>query len=191
MADPFLGEIRMFSGNFAPRGYAWCDGSLVTISEFPALFAILGTRYGGDGRTNFALPDLRGRLPVGCGDVYYLGLARGQEFVQLTQNNLPPHNHGVTEQTVASIQATTKKGGKAVPTSNSRLAAGWSSTFNLDLENYLNSGATEDVSLGGIDASVTSVLSSSGASQKHHNIQPCLSMMYIIAVQGTFPPRAN
>ncbi|MDF1642497.1 phage tail protein, partial [Thalassolituus oleivorans] len=99
MSEPFVGEIRMFAGNFAPRGWAFCDGQLMAVSQNDALFSLLGTVYGGDGRTTFGLPDMRGRLPVHQGQGPGLSLRRlgaryGEENVTLTVNEIPPHSHG-------------------------------------------------------------------------------------------------
>ena len=110
MAEPFVGEIRMFAGNFAPRGFAFCDGQLLAISQNDALFALLGTTYGGDGRTTFALPDLRGRVPVHAGSGpgltrRTLGQRAGSEQETLTLSQIPAHNH--------NMRALDKPGGKA------------------------------------------------------------------------------
>jgi microcystin-dependent protein len=118
-------------------------------------------------------------------------VARGQEFVCLLEKNLPSHNHGTTEVATAVLEATTEKGSHAVPTENSRFAAGWSSVYQLALENYLTEGATEDVPLGGVQATVDVGVNPSGDSLDHHNIQPCLATNYIIAVKGVFPPRPS
>lgn len=103
MADPFIGEIRIFSGNFAPSGWFLCQGQLLAISQYQALFALLGTNYGGNGTTNFQLPNLQGRFPIGMGtapsgQVYNVGEAGGVEQLQLTINNLPPHSHAAVAQ---------------------------------------------------------------------------------------------
>ncbi len=93
MAQPYVGEIRMFGSNFAPVGWAFCNGQLLPIAEYEALFMLLGTTYGGDGMTTFALPDLRGRLPVAQGPGYALGQAAGEEQVRVLSNQMPQHNH--------------------------------------------------------------------------------------------------
>src|SRR6188508_3426033 len=96
MADPFVAEIRIFPFNFAPRGWAWCDGQLMPLSQNTALFSLLGTTYGGNGQTNFALPDLRGRIPLNAGEGLTQGEVIGQEFHTLTQPEMPSHIHLLT-----------------------------------------------------------------------------------------------
>src|SRR5713226_8674208 len=93
MSQPFIGEIRMFAGNFAPAGWAFCDGALMAIADNTALFSLIGTTYGGDGQTTFALPDLRSRVPVHVGPGFALGQAAGAETVTLTTNQIPAHSH--------------------------------------------------------------------------------------------------
>ena len=110
MADPYVGEIKMFSGNFAPRNWAFCEGQLIPISENNTLFSLLGTRYGGDGRTNFALPDLRGRLPLHFGTgpgltPKLIGERRGVETVLLTMDEIPSHKHNVQASSETAVQA--------------------------------------------------------------------------------------
>lgn len=171
--DPFLGEIILFAGNFAPRGWAFCDGQLLPISQYSALFSILGTTYGGDGRTTFALPDLRGRVPIhqgrgpGLSD-YRLGAKGGQEHVTLTTNQIPSHSHGVN-----AVSAT---GNDASP-QNNYLA----NTTGLDRE-YSNS--TPDIRMS------ANMISNTGGGQSHENRQPFLALNYIIALQGVFPSRS-
>jgi len=168
--DPFIGEIRMFAGNFAPRGWAKCEGQLLAISSNTALFSILGTRYGGDGRTTLALPDLRGRVAIGSGTgpgltPRSLSQRSGSETNMLTVANLPAHNH--------SINAVTADGNTSVPGGN--LPAG---TKLLDKE-YSDATATTTMN--------ATMVSSTGGGQAVNNMQPYLTVTYIIALQGIYP----
>ncbi|MCA9638552.1 MAG: phage tail protein [Myxococcales bacterium] len=163
--EPFLGQIMMFAGNFAPRGWALCDGQLLPISQNQALFSILGTTYGGDGRTTFALPDLRGRAPIHAGhgpglSDYRLGQKGGAESVTLTVNQMPSHNHTLA---MNGEGAATKQAGY--------LAAS---------EIY---GETADKS------APANTISNAGGNQPVSNIQPYVVVNYIIALQGIFPSR--
>jgi len=170
--DPFIGEIRMFAGNFAPRGWAKCEGQLLQISQNNALFAILGINYGGDGRTTFALPDLRGRVPMHYGSgsglsSYTQGQSGGSETNMLAVANLPAHNH--------SINAVTADGNASIPGGN--LPAG---TKLLDKE-YSDAVGTTTMN--------ATMVSSTGGGQAVNNMQPYLTVTYIIALQGLYPSR--
>lgn len=168
-ADPFLGEIRIFAGNFAPQGWAFCDGQLLAISQNQALFSLLGTTYGGDGQTTFALPDLRGRVPMNAGSgpgltPRSLGQTGGQEQVTLNVSQIPAHTH----QARASSEAPdTNSPEDAVPAQKART--------------YLYNTGDSDVNMG------TTAISSTGGSQAHDNMQPYLCLNYIIALQGLYP----
>ena len=170
--EPFIGEIRMFAGNFAPRGWAKCEGQLLDISQNSALFSILGTIYGGDGTTTFGLPDLRGRVAIGPGDgpgltSRPLGQKTGSETNMLAVANLPAHNH--------SINAVTADGNASIPGGN--LPAG---TKLLDKE-YSDAKATITMN--------ATMVSSTGGGQAVNNMQPYLTVTYIIALQGLYPSR--
>ena len=170
--EPFLGEIVMFGGNFAPRGWAMCDGQLLPIAQHTALFSILGTTYGGDGRTTFALPDLRGRVPVHAGTGpgltnRRLGEKSGTETNTLLVDNLPSHSH--------TINAVIEDGNQSLPTGN--LPAG---TKLLDTEYSDASGDTT------MDATM---VNNTGNGTGVDNMQPYLTVNYIIALVGTFPSR--
>lgn len=171
MAEPFIGEIKMFSGNFAPRGWAFCDGQLLAINSNTALYSILGTIYGGDGRTTFALPDLRGRMAIHAGSGPGLSLRRlgeksGQETVTLNILEIPFHNHSQT--------VSTDSGDTAVPTGN--LLA---NTGGRDPDYKTPAGAnTAQNSTGNV-----------GGNQSHNNMPPYQVVNYIIALQGIFPSR--
>ena len=169
--EPFLGQIVLFGGTFAPRGWAKCEGQLLAISQNTALFSILGTIYGGDGRTTFALPDLRGRAPIGEGRGpglrdYSLGQKGGVETVTLNVTEIPSHNHAVT------VPASSEDADQDEAAGNF-LANG---TF------YHNE---KDAQYGGGPLPTTNA----GGNQSHENRPPFIAMNYIIALQGTFPSR--
>lgn len=171
MSEPFVGEIRMFAGNFAPRGWAFCDGQLLAVSQNDALFSLLGTIYGGDGRTTFALPDMRGRLPVHAGtgpglSPVRLGEKSGLESVTLTVNQLPPHSHPAVCSSDLAVEANP---GGVVP----------ADTTSLDL--YSSGGVTDSLSSAATDAV--------GGSRSHTNLMPFTCVHFIIALFGIYPSR--
>ncbi len=166
--DPFLGEIRIFAGNFAPRGWAFCAGQMLAIGQNQALFALLGTIYGGNGQTTFALPDLRGRLPVHPGTSVTQGEVGGLEQVTLVANQLPSHTHPL----LASSQAASA----GIPTGN-RVA---DTTAGGPLLYAAGSAAV---------ALSPAAIEPTGLSLPHENRMPYLAMSYIIAVEGIFPSR--
>ena len=188
--NPFLAEIVMFGGNFAPRGWAFCDGQLLSINQYQALFSLLGTTYGGDGRTSFALPDLRGRSPIGEGrgpglsDIK-LGQRGGLETVTLNITNLPNHSHlvnfsgvsaSVTLPAVADEGTTDEAEGNILASGIDKL--------------YAAPGAA-DANLATVPAPVSGSVTTqtSGSSQAFNIRNPFLGINYIIALQGTFPSR--
>jgi microcystin-dependent protein len=170
MSEPFIGEIQMFAGTFAPRNWAFCDGQLLAVSQNDALFSLLGTIYGGDGRTTFGLPDLRGRLPVHMGTGPGLtprpiGQKTGQENVTLAINHLPSHSHQLklssdaadsTERSALTRAQTTEDG-------------------------YSTAGPNETLA--------SAAMAASGGSQPHTNVQPFLCINFIIALTGIYPSR--
>ena len=171
MSEPFVGEIRMFAGNFAPSGWAFCDGQLLAISENDALFSLLGTVYGGDGSTTFGLPDLRGRIPVHAGNgpglsSRSLGSMGGAESVTLTTNQLPSHTH--------SAIGSGANGTDANPAGN--FLAG-----STVVAPYVQE--TPDTAFAA--AAITAV----GGSQSHTNLMPSLCVNFIIALYGIYPTR--
>jgi len=195
--DPFIGEIVLFAGNFAPRSWALCDGQLLAINSHSALFSILGTTYGGDGRTTFALPDLRGRTPVhpghgpGLSD-YDLGERGGTERVTLTVAQMPSHSHIASlssASAVVSIPANSGDGTVEIPGNTSILAKVMDA--NGDPAMAYAPQASQDTNLAPVAAAVTGSVTvfNNGGSQYHTNIQPFLGINYIIALQGIFPSR--
>lgn len=181
MSEPFIGEIRAFGFNFAPRGWALCDGQLLPIAQNSALFSLLGTIYGGDGRTTFALPDLRGRVVIHQGNGPGLsdkriGARSGSESTTIAVPNLPPHNHEVT--------ATAKCASAA---GNTNIAADnlWSKDAGVSSATYSNTAADASMSASAIEASTNNT----GAGQPINNMQPYLVSNYCIALTGIFPSR--
>jgi microcystin-dependent protein len=167
MAEPFLSEIRIMSFVFAPKGWALCDGQLLPINQNQALFSLLGTTFGGDGRVNFALPDLRGRTPIHVGNGHTLGERGGEQAHTLSIAELPEHTH-VANATTVQATATTNS-----PT-NARVPA--QSNFSS-----LYGGP------GNLQAMAANALSSVGGSQAHLNMEPYLTLSFCIALQGIFP----
>lgn len=172
MADPFVAEIRIFAFNFAPRGWAWCDGQLLPLSQNTALFSLLGTTYGGNGKSNFALPDLQGRAPMHPGQgpglsLHDLGETGGSDTVSLLESEMPNHTHNLMASVVNS-QVTTPAGtatgrGNPVPIYTTTLTP-----VNMAEE----------------------CLAPSGGDQPHNNMMPYLTHYFCIAMQGVFPPRS-
>jgi microcystin-dependent protein len=167
MSNPYIGEIRMFGGNFAPAGWAFCEGQLLPISENDALFTLIGTTYGGDGQETFALPDLRGRLPIHQGNGFVLAQTGGSEEVTLTLQQTPTHSHPMFGSTSAATTAD--------PTNNVLATAPLATTFPYGTDNPLTPLAGN---------AVTPV----GGSQPHTNFQPYLCIDFIISLFGIFPP---
>jgi len=166
MAQPYVGEIRMFAGNFAPAGWMFCEGQLLPISEYETLFNLIGTTYGGDGQSTFALPDLRGRIPVHIGGGFTLAQTGGAETVTLTTQQIPAHSH--------PLLATSNFASTSSPQGGVPAAA---NVVNVDA--YGTDQPTSPVS----PASV----SSTGGTQPHDNFQPYLCVDFIISLFGIFP----
>ncbi|WP_299194009.1 tail fiber protein [uncultured Litoreibacter sp.] len=177
MSDPFLAQIVMFGSNFAPRSWAFCDGQLLPISQNSALFSLLGTIYGGDGRTSFGLPEMRGRVPIHAGNgpglsPRRLGERGGSESETLTQAQIPQHNHNVT------MRADSRSGNTDNPAGNI-ISTGSGTTL------FRPNSARDDVNM----ASDALTQNNVGGSQSHNNMQPFTAVNYIIALQGIFPSR--
>jgi len=182
----------MFGGNFAPRAWAFCEGQLLSIAQNQALFSILGTTYGGDGRTTFALPDLRGRAPINPGTgpgltTRKLGQRSGTETNQLTQNQLPAHSHGTTVNLTGVVKplANSDTGNDGIPSDTSYPAEPNPAT------NIYNTG-TPDTTLGPSPVTITGtvIVGNTGANQPINNMQPFLGVYYVICMQGVFPSRS-
>lgn len=173
MADPFVAEIRIFPFNFAPRGWAWCDGQLLPLSQNTALFSLLGTTYGGNGKSNFALPDLQGRAPMHPGQgpglsLHDLGETGGSETVSLLESEIPGHTHTLNFSNTTAIAS--------VPPSN----AAFSNSPQQNASVYTS--VTSPTATGGMT-------SPAGGDQPHNNMMPYLTFYFCIALQGVFPPR--
>lgn len=171
MGSPFIGQVVLFAGNFAPRGWALCQGQILSIAQNTALFSILGVTYGGNGQTTFALPDLRGRVPVGQGQgpglsSYALGQQAGTETVTLTVNQMPMHNHPFTPLANSDTGTQTRPNGGYLAT----------------LDN-LYSPTNDNTAMGQQQTGI------SGGSQPHDNIQPYTTLNYIICMEGIYPSR--
>jgi len=191
--EPFIGEIVMFGGNFAPRGWAFCEGQLLAISQNQALFSILGTTYGGDGRTTFALPDLRGRVPISPGTgpglpTYRLGARSGQATHTLTQLEMPSHTH--TQAPASTVIGAVQIASNTEPATTNEAAGAvlGAATSNV----YNNEAAEAGENLAGVSATFAPNIQmlNTGGNQAHNNMQPYLAVYYIIALQGTFPSRS-
>lgn len=199
MSNALIGQIVQYGFNFAPRNWATCSGQLVSIAQNTALFSILGTTYGGNGQTTFALPDLRGRTMVHWGNgpglsPYSLGEVGGNESVALTLSNLPTHNHGASYAATtpnpplngASIKATA-----AAPSTGAVLARGvdGADTPTARPVIYAPAGTTPTVPLGGVNLAGTVVVGNAGGSQPHDNLSPYLTVNPCICMFGIFPSR--
>lgn len=173
MSDPFLGEIRIFAGNFAPRAWAFCSGQLLPISQNTALFSLLGTNYGGNGKTTFGLPNLSDRVPMFWGNGpglsnRFIGETGGSSAVTLLSSEIPQHNHLFSGSSAAGSQS-------------SPGAANFGSGGRGRPPAYTNTATL--VTMGGTTAPT-------GGSQPHNNMQPFLTLSFIIALQGVYPPRS-
>lgn len=171
MSEPFVGEIRMFAGNFAPRGWALCDGQLLPVSQNDALFSLLGTIYGGDGRTTFAVPDMRGRLPVHYGSGPGLtprpiGQRTGSETVTLTLNQIPSHTH--------TLQASTTEATAVAPAGQ---------VLGTTTDGFYEAGSNP------VNMSAQSI-GSAGGQQDHTNLMASLCVNFIISLFGIYPSRS-
>ena len=174
MADPFVAEIRIFPFNFAPRGWAWCDGQILPISQNTALFSLLGTTYGGDGRTTFALPDLQGRAPMFWGQgpglsLHDLGEESGSQYVTLLESEIPSHSHALLANATAGD---TNAPGPGLSLARSGNATAYQSTTNQNIVSFSSQA-----------------LAPAGGDQPHNNMMPYLTCYFNIALQGVYPPR--
>jgi microcystin-dependent protein len=173
MIEPYLASINMFAGNFAPRSFMFCQGQLLSIAEFSALFALLGTTYGGDGQVTFALPDFRGRRPIGYGQGpglsnYYLGEMTGNETITLISSNLPSHSH------IMSLNCSSNKATSTTPQGNFPAVTDENPAYNSTQNANMPAPATTG---------------NTGGSNPVSLISPYLAMNFVIAVEGIFPSR--
>ena len=168
MSEPFLAEIKIVGFNFPPRGWARCDGQILPINQNQSLFSLLGTTYGGDGRTSFALPDLRGRVPLHVGSANPLGRKAGEENHALAVNEIPSHNH--------PVRGTTNTANATDPTNQAHATTAGG---RRPVTPYVSGN-----NLTGMQASAAS-----GSGQGHENMQPYLTLNIVIAIQGLFPSR--
>jgi microcystin-dependent protein len=178
MSTPFLAEIKIISWNFSPKGWAFCNGQFLPINQNQALFSLLGTTYGGNGQTTFALPDFRGRVPIHVGSGFTEGQAGGQEFHTVTMSEMPAHNH----QMGANNTTTTATALNQTPGNTKTLAGGIAAK---------QGGGTQNVNVYGSGSPTTTLAPNSvttvGGSQPHENRQPYTVLNFIIALQGIFP----
>lgn len=172
MSEPFLSEIRIMSFNFAPKGWAMCNGQLLPINQNQPLFSLLGTTFGGDGRVNFALPDLRGRVPIHVGSGHTLGERGGEQAHTISIAELPTHTHTFSGN---SVNATA-----FVPAGNA-LAKGATAVAPVNPINYYSDVISNLVAMN------PGTISNTGGSQAHLNMQPFLTLTFAIALQGIFP----
>ena len=164
MAQPYVGEIRMFAGNFAPAGWMFCEGQLLPISENETLFQLIGTTYGGDGQSTFGLPDLRGRIPIHQGNGFILAETGGAEETTLTAAQIPAHSHPFL---AAAVQGNQTQAQGAVPANS------------VTITPYLNNPPDTAMKAGSVGAT--------GGTQPHTNFQPYLCVDFIISLFGIFP----
>src|ERR1700685_3751521 len=180
MSDQFVSEIRIFAGNFPPKGWAFCQGQLLPISQNTALFSLLGTTYGGDGKSNFARPNIQGLAVINAGQgpglsYYDLGETTGSENVTLLATEMAQHNHGFMATSTAGTTATAN---------GNQLAKAFTGTKQASYTgNYLSTNAPQ-TPLSPLSTSIA------GSSFPHNNMQPYLTLNYCIALQGVFPPRS-
>jgi len=170
MSEPFLAEVRMVGFNFAPRGWAFCDGQILPINQNQSLYSLLGTTYGGDGRTTFALPDLRGRTPIHVGEGHREGQKSGEETHTLSVNEMPQHRHLFKASSTDANQPVSQNAYLA------RTTAG---------DIYRDAGLSPQ----GLTTLAAGTVTNVGGSQAHENMQPYLAVNFCIALQGLFPSR--
>jgi microcystin-dependent protein len=181
MSDCYMGEIRMFAGSYAPRNWAYCDGSLLAISQYDALFTLLGTTYGGDGQTTFALPDLRGRMPIGQGNgpgltPRVMGQPGGSETVTLTQANMGQHNHPLR---VSQNPATSVSPAACVPAVPPAVAG-----HNFAMYTVANPNPPPT------QVNLAPMMRGAGNNLPHDNVMPGLCITFIIALSGIYPSQS-
>lgn len=191
--ESYIGSVSAWAGNYAPRGWMFCQGQILSIAQNQALFSLIGTTYGGDGVTTFALPNLGGRVPVGNGQSpgtsnYALGQTAGTESVTLTTNNMPAHTHAATATASASLPATSATATTATPAAGEVLATATGSYGGdpVDVMVYATDAASVNLPLA---SSATVTVGAAGGSQPFPILQPFQVLNYIICVEGIYPSR--
>ncbi len=204
--DEYLGVVKLFAFSFTPRGWLPCDGRLLSISQNQALFSLLGTTYGGDGRVNFALPNLNGKTALGMSNLHPIGQTAGAETVTLTTSQLPAHSHPITVSNTtvtgtvnvtASLKASSATASSETPTAGSVLSKVVESGLGAIVHTY--GTGTQDVTMGGLNvaatpslqANVSATIGNTGLNQPVSTMPPFLSLNYCICVEGIFPSRAD
>jgi microcystin-dependent protein len=183
MTEPFLSEIALFAFGFAPQGWALCNGQLLPINQNQALFSLLGTTYGGDGQTTFALPDLRGRVPIHVGGGHVLGERAGAETVTLATTQIPAHTHALD----LSALTATGRGTTAAASLRSPVSAVPAVEATHGTSIYSSAAPDANMSSGAVLLGGGMTAASTGGGQAHTNLQPSLTLNYCIALQGFFP----
>ena len=180
MSEPFLGEVKIISWNYAPKGWALCNGQFLPINQNQALFSLFGTTYGGNGQTTFALPELRGRVSMHIGGGHIQGEKAGQEFHTVTMSEMPAHNHFLQADatTAATSNTNTAAAGRSIGQTIGSPPTGASFPLSLYTANIAN-----------LTTLNPAVISNTGGSQPHENRQPFLVLNFIVALQGIFPSR--
>lgn len=202
MSDEFLGEVHLFAGDYVPRGWMICDGRALNIREYAALYSLLGTSFGGDGTTNFCIPDLRGRAPVGVSPVPLpstgrsaraMGARDGSETVTLTTDQIPAHTHAAPTTAAASLQVSMTQGSLPQATPDAYLAEGFyqGAFASHRIEAYAPASSALSVELGGGQVTGVATVAASGGGQPHQNMQPSLALTYMICVLGVYPNRPD
>ncbi|WDV45720.1 tail fiber protein [Clostridiaceae bacterium M8S5] len=201
MSEGFIGEIRMFAGNFAPKGWAFCNGQIMSISSNQALFSILSTTYGGDGRTSFALPDLRGRVAIGTGEGAglsgkVLGQRGGVEYVKLSAHEMPTHTHAATTSCNIDISATgtikCTNGGVDTNNPEGNNISQSKSTTKVYSDGESNKRMKEgnvDINIDQTNFNLSTQITEAGGNNPHTNMQPYSCINYIICIDGLYPPK--
>ena len=193
MSEPFVGQINMFGFNFAPRNWSFCSGQTLSISQNSALFSLLGTTYGGDGRSTFALPDFRGRFPMSYGvgpglPSYPIGMRSGSHAHQITLPELPSHTHGASvEVTSATLAASTEVGSIAKAEADAYIAS--QTGLGADKNFIPNGSEGTTANLSGITVSSTATIQNTGGSQAMNIMNPFLAINFSIALMGIYPSR--
>ncbi|VFQ46100.1 phage tail protein [Desulfoluna butyratoxydans] len=194
MSEPFIGEIRLFTGNYAPRYWALCNGAILSVSQHTSLFAVLGSYFGGNGRTTFALPDMKDRAVIGTGmgpglSDRRIGFTGGQFTAGIAQNQMPLHSHDVDVNAGILFHAGTENGVNHEPEEGNYIAVSFGDETGTQVNWY---SETDDdlVQLGGVKTSGSTTVLNTGGGLAHINEQPGLGVNFIIALEGIFPTRS-